>query len=164
MAHSIHADHTHTVWDHSIEPVLEIASGDTVELEVTDASGGQLTAASTVADIAALDFGRINPVTGPVYIDGAQPGDAVKITLDSFGPSGFGWTANIPGFGLLADPDSAPGVDRLAGHLEAAVAELSAAASEAVPPLASPGDGDQLAGDDRPRFARARERRAARRG
>jgi diacylglycerol O-acyltransferase / wax synthase len=67
-------------------------------------------------------------------------------------------------FGLLADPDSVPGVDRLAGHLEAAVAELSAAASEASPPLASPGDGDQLAGDDRPRFARARERRAARRG
>jgi diacylglycerol O-acyltransferase / wax synthase len=67
-------------------------------------------------------------------------------------------------FGLLADPDSAPGVDRLAAHLDAAVAELSAAASEASPPLASSGDGDQLAGDDRPRFARARERRAARRG
>jgi WS/DGAT/MGAT family acyltransferase len=67
-------------------------------------------------------------------------------------------------FGLLADPDSVPGVDRLAAHLEAAVAELSAAATAAAPPLASPGDGDQLAGDDRPRFARARERRAARRG
>ncbi|MBS1862073.1 MAG: wax ester/triacylglycerol synthase family O-acyltransferase [Actinobacteria bacterium] len=67
-------------------------------------------------------------------------------------------------FGLLADPDSVPGVDRLAAHLDPAVAELGAAASGVVPPLASPGDGDQLAGDDRPRFARARERRAARRG
>jgi diacylglycerol O-acyltransferase / wax synthase len=67
-------------------------------------------------------------------------------------------------FGLLADPDSAPGVDRLAAHLALAVAELSAAASEAAPPLASADDGDQLAGDDRPRFARARESRAARRG
>jgi diacylglycerol O-acyltransferase len=67
-------------------------------------------------------------------------------------------------FGLLADPDSVPGVERLAGHLEMAVAELSAAASQVAPPLASPGDGDQLAGDDRPGFARARERRAARRG
>jgi diacylglycerol O-acyltransferase / wax synthase len=66
-------------------------------------------------------------------------------------------------FGLLADPDSVPGVDRLAAHLEAAVAELSVAATAAAPPLASSGDGDQLAGDDRPRFARARERRAARR-
>jgi WS/DGAT/MGAT family acyltransferase len=67
-------------------------------------------------------------------------------------------------FGLLADPDSVPGVERLAAHLEVAVAELSAAASRVSPPLASPGDGDQLAGDDRPRFARARERRAAGRG
>ncbi|HVV89431.1 MAG TPA: wax ester/triacylglycerol synthase family O-acyltransferase [Solirubrobacterales bacterium] len=67
-------------------------------------------------------------------------------------------------FGLLADPDSAPGAERLAAHLETAVAELGAAASEAAPPLASPVDGDQLAGDDRPRFARARERRAAGRG
>jgi WS/DGAT/MGAT family acyltransferase len=67
-------------------------------------------------------------------------------------------------FGLLADPDSVPGVERLASHLEVAVAELGAAASRVAPPLASPGDGDQLAGDDRPRFARARERRAAGRG
>ena len=67
-------------------------------------------------------------------------------------------------FGLLADPDSAPGAERLAVHLESAVAELSEAADRAAPPLASPGDGDHLAGDDRPRFARARERRAARGG
>jgi hypothetical protein len=61
-------------------------------------------------------------------------------------------------FGLLADPDSVPGVERLAAHLDAAVAELGAAASRVATPLASPGDGDQLAGDDRPRFARERER------
>jgi diacylglycerol O-acyltransferase / wax synthase len=67
-------------------------------------------------------------------------------------------------FGLLADPDSAPGAERLAAHLESAVAEMTAAAAHAAPPLASPDDGDQLAGDDRPRFARARERRAARGG
>ena len=56
-----------------------------------------------------LDFARTNPVTGPVYIDGAMPGDVLKITLLEFRPSGWGWTANIPGFGLLADqfPDPA---------------------------------------------------------
>ncbi len=67
-------------------------------------------------------------------------------------------------FGLLADPDSVPGVERIAAHLETAVAELAAAAAAAAPPVASTADGDQLAGDDRPRFARAREDRAARRG
>jgi diacylglycerol O-acyltransferase len=67
-------------------------------------------------------------------------------------------------FGLLADPDSVPGVERIAAHLEVAVAELAECAAAASPPVASAGDGDQLAGDDRPRFARAREDRAARRG
>jgi WS/DGAT/MGAT family acyltransferase len=67
-------------------------------------------------------------------------------------------------FGLLADPDSAPGAERLAAHLSSAVAELSEAADRVAAPLASPVDGDHLAGDDRPRFARARERRAARGG
>lgn len=56
-------------------------------------------------------------------------------------------------FGLLADPGSLPDAGRLAGHLEAAVAELRDAAQ-----IASPADGDQLAGDPRPRFARERER------
>ena len=50
-----------------------------------------------------LDFARVNPVTGPVFIDGAEPGDALKVTILRFQPSGWGWTANIPGFGLLAD-------------------------------------------------------------
>lgn len=74
-----------------------------VEFQVFDASGGQLSPSSTAADLARLDFGRINPVTGPVWIDGAEPGDQLKVTLLSFKPSGWGWTANIPGFGLLAN-------------------------------------------------------------
>jgi diacylglycerol O-acyltransferase / wax synthase len=56
-------------------------------------------------------------------------------------------------FGLLADPDSLPDADRIADHLSASVEELLSAAQ-----IASPRDGDELAGDDRPRFARERER------
>ena len=55
-----------------------------------------------------IDFARVNPVTGPVFIDGARPGDALKVTIREFKPSGFGWTANIPGFGLLADQFTEP--------------------------------------------------------
>ena len=62
-----------------------------------------MNAQSTVADVATLDFARVNPVAGPVFIEGAEPGDAIKVTLLDFVPSGWGWTANIPGFGLLAD-------------------------------------------------------------
>ena len=107
--HTIHGTHHHFGWDRSITPVQTIAPGSTVAFTCLDASGGQITPASTAASLAVLDFGRINPVTGPVRIDGAEPGDSLVVTVDSFAPSGFGWTANIPGFGLLADdfPDPA---------------------------------------------------------
>ena len=101
--HTIHAGHSHYGWDNAFAPVLNVAPGETVEFEINDASAGQLTLDSTLADVGALDFGRINPVTGPVFIDGAEAGDALKLSVLDFAPSGWGWTAVIPGFGLLAD-------------------------------------------------------------
>src|SRR5271156_1985153 len=99
--HTIH--HRHLGWDNSFAPAARIAPGESLEFDVVDASGGQLRESSSVADVGRMDFGKINPVTGPVYVDGAEPGDVLKVTLLSFVPSGWGWTANIPGVGLLAD-------------------------------------------------------------
>ena len=83
--------------------------GATILFHCLDSSAGQFSAASTVADVGRLDFGKVNPVSGPIFVEGAVAGDALRITIDSFAPSGWGWTANIPGFGLLADqfPDPA---------------------------------------------------------
>jgi acetamidase/formamidase len=106
--HTIHQDCHHCGWNALFPPALRITPGESVEFEVFDASGGQLSPASVVADVAAMDFGKINPVTGPVFIEGAEPGDVLKVTLLSFKPSGWGWTANIPGFGLLADEFKEP--------------------------------------------------------
>jgi formamidase len=107
--HTIHNHAHHFGWDNSIEPVLSVAPGQTVEIQTIDSSGGQLGPSSTLDDLNALSFDKVNPVTGPIYVEGAQPGDAVAITFLDFKPSGWGWTANIPGFGLLADqfPDPA---------------------------------------------------------
>jgi acetamidase/formamidase len=93
----------HYGWDNRLAPAVRIAPGESLEFEVVDASGGQLSQGSTAAEVARLDFARINPVSGPVYVDGAEPGDILKVTVLSFAPSGWGWTANIPGFGLLAE-------------------------------------------------------------
>jgi acetamidase/formamidase len=101
--HTIHRLKHHFGWDNANPPALTIAPGTTVAFETVEASGAQLTRDSTVADVAVLDFAKVNPVTGPVFIDGARPGDALKVTVESLAPSGWGWTANIPGFGLLAD-------------------------------------------------------------
>jgi len=107
--HTIHAHQCHFGWDNANQPVVMAKPGESIEFHPMDSSGGQLTKDSTVANIAALDFAKVNPVAGPVHIDGAEPGDAIKVTLLDFSPSGWGWTANIPGFGLLTDhfPDPA---------------------------------------------------------
>jgi acetamidase/formamidase len=96
------SQHRHTVWDSSIEPVLRVAPGDTVEIEVANSSGGQLGPDSTAADLLGLDFSRVNPVTGPIAVDTAEPGDSVVIEVLDIAVADWGWTANIPGFGLLA--------------------------------------------------------------
>lgn len=82
-----------------------------MEFRDIDATSGQLTAKSTVEDIGTLDFSRINPIAGPVLVDGAEPGDALKVTLLSFDSSGWAWTANIPGFGLLAEDFPEPALN-----------------------------------------------------
>lgn len=106
--YTIHGRQHHFGWDNSFEPVARVAPGSTIEFECLDSSAGQLTPDSTVDDVRTLDFGKINPVNGPIFVEGAEPGDALKITVEAFKPSGFGWTANIPGFGLLADDFKEP--------------------------------------------------------
>lgn len=106
--HSIHAHQHHFGWNNANAPVLHVAPGDQVVFDVTDAAGGQLKPTSGLADLGALVFERINPVCGPIYVDGALPGDILQVTILAFTPSGWGWTANIPGFGLLADEFKEP--------------------------------------------------------
>ena len=90
-------------WSREILPALRVESGATVQIKALDASGGQFSSSSTSADIAKLNFERVNPVTGPIFIEGAMPGDAIRVELLEFKPSGWGWTGIIPGFGLLAE-------------------------------------------------------------
>jgi acetamidase/formamidase len=99
----LQATRSHYVWDNSIPPVGIVAPGDTVTVGTLESSGGQLTRASTAEDAANLDFGRLNPVTGPIRVDGAEPGDALVIDILDAEVDDWGWTACIPGFGLLAD-------------------------------------------------------------
>jgi acetamidase/formamidase len=108
MAHRHTIHHQHLGWDNSFVPAVHIAPGESLEFEVPDAAGGQLSGTSSAADLARLDFSRINPLVGPVHVAGAEPGDVLKVTVLSFAPSGWGWTANIPGFGLLAEEFKQP--------------------------------------------------------
>jgi len=102
MGHTLH-DHRHCDWNRERAPALTVASGERVVTETMDASNGQLNPESTAADVARVDQNRVNPMNGPVAVEGAEPGDASIVTLGDLLTGSWGWTANIPGFGLLAD-------------------------------------------------------------
>lgn len=106
--YTIHSAQHHFGWDNALAPAQRAEPGSKILFHCLDSSAGQFNSGSTVADVARLDFAKVNPVSGPIYVEGAAPGDVLKVTIDSFAPSGWGWTANIPGFGLLADQFSDP--------------------------------------------------------
>ncbi len=101
--HEVRPDAFNYVWDNALEPALSIESGEDVLLHVRDASDEQIGPGSGDDAVANLDFAHVNPVSGPVEVRGAKPGDVLAVEILEFAPRDWGWTAIIPGFGLLAD-------------------------------------------------------------
>jgi acetamidase/formamidase len=120
---------THLGWDCKVPPIATLAPGDEVTVETQDASGGQLHAGSVADDVPNLDFGRVNPVTGPFRIEGAHPGDALVVEILDMSVARWAWTANIPGFGLLTEEFPDP-------HLR--ISSLTEDRAELLPGLAVP--------------------------
>src|ERR1700694_374071 len=86
----------HYGWSRDHQPLVSVASGAEVPLEGQGASGGQLSPGSTAVDIANLDFNLVNPVTGPIFVEGARPGDVLEVELRHLEVGGWGWTGLIP--------------------------------------------------------------------
>lgn len=99
--HLLSADPTHSVWSRDLSPRLTIASGDTVHFACHDATGNQLTPASTLAEYLAIDRDRIHALTGPIFIKDAEPGDVLEVNILEVAHKGWGWTSTIPGLGFL---------------------------------------------------------------
>ena len=106
--HTIHSLKHHYGWDNSNVPIINVISGETIEIDTVDSSGSQLSLSSSIEDVRNLDFSKVNPVTGPIFIEDACEGDVIEIEFIDFVTSGWGWTAIIPGFGLLADEFKTP--------------------------------------------------------
>ena len=101
-------DQTHNKFSSLIEPVLRVPDGTVIEAFTEEASDEQLLVDADLAALAELDFEPIHPLTGPVYVEGAQPGDVLKVTLHKIDLVNYGWNAITPGFGLLADQFTEP--------------------------------------------------------
>jgi formamidase len=99
----VSAERAHNRWHPDLEPVASAPAGETLTLETRDGIDGQLTPESSHADAGRLDLGLGHPLTGPVYVEGAEPGDVLEVELVSYETATFGVTAVIPGFGFLAD-------------------------------------------------------------
>lgn len=93
----------HNRWHPDIEPVARVRPGDVVTLETRDGLDGQLTRESTHADCDAPDLGTAHPLTGPLYVEGAAPGDVLEVELLEYETPSFGVNCVIPGFGFLAE-------------------------------------------------------------
>jgi acetamidase/formamidase len=103
IEYSLAAEPTHSVWDRLLPPRLRIEPGGEVAFECVDASGGQVQPAMTAAEFLAIDRTRIHALTGPVWIEGAEPGDVLQIDVLATRHSGWGWSSVIEGLGFLKD-------------------------------------------------------------
>jgi acetamidase/formamidase len=101
--HYLPDEQVHFTWDTGNAPVLEIASGDTVVVWTRDVSDNQIGPDSDASVIPGLDWDRVYPLAGPIAVSGAQPGDTLAVEILDIHTQGWGWTAILPGLGLLAD-------------------------------------------------------------
>ena len=77
---TIHSAQHHFGWD-SLAPAVRTDPRSTILCPCRISSVGQFTARSTVTYVAGQDFSRMNPVSGQIHIEGAEPGDAVKVEM-----------------------------------------------------------------------------------
>jgi uncharacterized protein (TIGR01244 family) len=100
---TLHPDPPHSKFSRAIPPVLTVPSGSVIEAFTLEATGGQFDIDSSTEDLAGIDMERVHALTGPVYVEGAEPGDVLAVDLLSMTPGDWGWMAIIPHFGLLTE-------------------------------------------------------------
>ncbi len=101
-------EQTHNKFSRSIPPALKVPSGAVVQVETKEATDGQLTINSKSEDVPNVKFDPIHPLTGPVYVEGAEPGDILAVTLHHIEVGDWGWSGVFPGFGFLAEEFTEP--------------------------------------------------------
>ena len=127
----IPATEAHNRWHPDLDPVATVRPGEEVTLETRDGLDGQLTRESVHSDCAALDLGLGHPLTGPIAVEGAEPGDVLEIELVAYETPDFGVNGVIPGFGFLADVFTEPFL--VGWELDGEVARSSELPGVAVP-------------------------------
>jgi amidase len=89
-----------------LEPVAAVRPGDRIIIHTLDALGGRITSEADLPSGAMAGFGP-NPVTGPIFIEGAEPGDTLSVRIEGIEPArDFAFGCFVPHMGGLTSTDS----------------------------------------------------------
>ena len=113
----------HNRWHPDIPPILTIEPGDEVLMETRDGGDALISRDSTLDDLLSLDLNLVHPLTGPIYIEGAEPGDLLALEILDVIPGDYGFTLSLPGFGYLRDVFNEPFCAKWEQHAEGAVCD-----------------------------------------
>ncbi len=101
MEKKLSRDHVFYAFTPDLEPALKVAQGEEFFLETHDCFSGQLKSEKDLLDV--LDWDRVNPATGPVFIEGVQPGDVLRVDLLKLDVVGQATMVTVPEEGVLGD-------------------------------------------------------------
>ncbi len=93
----------HNRWHPDLPPIARCRPGDELILETRDALDGQIDRGATIETVAAMDSNVVHPLTGPIHVEGARPGDLLEVEIVDIVPDGFGYTTHSAAFGFLRD-------------------------------------------------------------
>lgn len=100
--HAVDATQIHHDWDNTRDPAVVVRSGDVVHFDLPMTGQGQVSETSQAGEVT-WDFDTIYNLGGPVYVEGAKPGDTLEVEILELEPGPWGWTTVIPELGLLPD-------------------------------------------------------------
>ena len=90
-------------WSRDVNPVLAVEPGERFRLKIPDSSTKQLSPDSTRDDLMNIDEEKIDGIIGPIYVEGSEPGDTIRVNIHSIMPGKWGWTGIFSKFGILGD-------------------------------------------------------------
>lgn len=94
-------ENVHFKWTPANRPIETVRPGEEFKVIIPDSSTMQMKDSYTRKDLPSIDGSKFDGAVGPIYVEGAAPGDAIEIHLKSVKPGKWGWTAMLSNFGLL---------------------------------------------------------------
>lgn len=101
--HRVKAKTFHYLWNKRHKPVLYVKPGDQVTFELNEVTSWQINKSSSPEDLTKLDSSKFYPLAGPIYVEGAKPGDALVVSIMRTKTVDWGWSAILPGLGVLEE-------------------------------------------------------------